>query len=315
MNTTHSVLEPMQKNMHVLNMNGLQGRMLKIPSAKYKKSHILLVYGHHASLERVYGIAEALSDYGNVVVPDLPGFGGMESFYTIGMKPTLDNMADYLASFVKLKYRGKKVAVVGMSLGFVIVTRMLQRYPELASKIDLLISFVGFTHSYDMTFTTTRKLAYRSAATVLTRRIPSLLFYNLALHPSAIKSVYAKTYNAKKKLVNLSEQDKKEALEFEVSLWRDNEVRTYMHMAISMFTLDNCKVQIDLPVHHISIDNDQYFDNTVVEQHMRVIFTDFTEHSATMPSHAPSILATKEEAAPFVPRSLTKLLKKRAKVA
>jgi len=302
----------MQKYMHVLNMNGLQGRMLKIPSSKYRKSQIMLIYGHHASLERIFGIAEALSDYGSVTVPDLPGFGGMESFYKIDMKPTLDNMADYLASFVQLRYKGRKVAIVGMSLGFVIVTRMLQRYPELIDKVDILISFVGFTHSYDMKFTSMRKLGYRSAANLFTRKIPSLLFLNLALHPSAIKTVYSKTFNAKKKLANLSERDKKASLDFEVTLWRDNDVRTYMQMTEVMLTLDNCQVQIAMPVHHVSIEQDQYFDNTVVEQHMRVIFTDFTEHPASMPAHAPSILANKKDAKPFVPKSLAKLLKKRA---
>ena len=313
MNNTHSVLEPMQKNMQALNMNGLHGRMLKIPSSEYKNTHIMLIYGHHASLERIYGIAEALSDFGTVTVPDLPGFGGMESFYSIGMKPTLDTMADYLASFVKLKYRGKKVAIVGMSLGFVIVTRMLQRYPELVSKVDILVSFVGFTHMYDMKFSSGRKLFYRSVAAIFSKKIPSMLYFNLALHPSVIKMMYSKTHNAKKKLASLSESEKKEALDFEVTLWRDNEVRTYMKMATTMFTLDNCKDQIDLPVHHVSIENDQYFDNNVVEQHMRVIFTDFTDHPATMPAHAPSILATKEEAKPFVPKSLATLLRKRAK--
>ena len=86
-----------------------------------------MLYGHHSSLERVYGLAEDMSQYGNVTIPDYPGFGGMDSFYKIGMKPTLDNLADYLATFVKLRYRGKKVTIVGMSLGFVIATRMLQR--------------------------------------------------------------------------------------------------------------------------------------------------------------------------------------------
>jgi alpha-beta hydrolase superfamily lysophospholipase len=304
----------MQKNMHVINMNGLKGRMLKVSSAKYPDSHIMLVYGHHASLERIYGIADALSDYGTVTVPDLPGCGGMESFYSIGMKPTLNTMADYLASFIKLKYRGKKVAIMGMSLGFVIVTRMLQRYPELVDRVDILVSFVGFSHSYDLKFSPIRKLAYRAGAGIFAKKLPSILFYNIALHPTAIRTVYSKTFNAKKKLGGLSAQDKKTALNFEVTLWRDNDVRTHMEMAVVMFTLDNCTVQIDLPVHHISVEKDQYFDNSVVEQHMRVIFTDYIEHPAVMPAHAPSILANKKEAAPFVPKSLIKLLKKRTQV-
>ena len=40
----------------------------------------------------------------------LPGLGGMDSFYSIGLKPSLDNMADYVASFIKLSYKRKKVS-------------------------------------------------------------------------------------------------------------------------------------------------------------------------------------------------------------
>lgn len=82
-----------------------------------------------------------------------------------------------------------------------------------------------------------------------------------------------------------------------------------MHMAKAMLTVDNCKIQVRLPVHHISVAGDQYFDHTVVEQHMRIIFTDFIEHEAKIPNHAPSILASKTEAAPFIPKSVKKVLR------
>ena len=88
-----------------VNINGLKGRMLKVPASAKMKREIIFVYGHHASLERVYGFAEFLRRYGNVLVPDLPGFGGMDSYYKIHEKPTLDNLADYLASIVKLRAR------------------------------------------------------------------------------------------------------------------------------------------------------------------------------------------------------------------
>src|SRR3982751_3045218 len=91
-----------------LEMNGLTGRMLHMPAPKNKKRDILLIYGHHSCLERMYGVAEDLNQYGAVTMPDLPGFGGMDSFYKIGMEPTLDNLADYLAAFIKLRYKGKK---------------------------------------------------------------------------------------------------------------------------------------------------------------------------------------------------------------
>jgi alpha-beta hydrolase superfamily lysophospholipase len=314
MTTQTDQLIAMQKYIRPLNMNGLNGRMLKLPAPSTldgrHKREILLVYGHHASIERMYGIAEAFNEYGTVTMPDLPGCGGMESFYKIGMKPNLDTMADYLASFVKLRYRGKTVTIAGMSLGFAIVTRMLQRYPELIDKVDLLISIVGFSHKYDFSFKKSRITYYKYGASFFSKKLPSLFFYNVFLHPSIIRAAYSKTHNAKKKMANLSKEEKRDAVEFEVNLWRQDDIRTYMQMVVTMLTINNCNKQINLPVHHISVSTDQYFDHTVVEQHMRIIFTDFTEHEAIIPNHAPSILATKEEAGPFIPKSVRKIMKK-----
>lgn len=63
-----------------LYMNGLSGRVIRLPAPPEKKREILFIYGHHASLERIFGVAEYLNRYGAVTVPDLPGFGGMDSF-------------------------------------------------------------------------------------------------------------------------------------------------------------------------------------------------------------------------------------------
>ncbi len=313
MNQLQDQLIPMQKYIQPLNMNGLNGRMLKLPGASVsngrQKREILLIYGHHASIERMFGIAEALSDFGSVTMPDLPGCGGMESFHQIGMKPNLDTMADYVASFIKLRYRGKKITIIGMSLGFAIVTRMLQRYPELTDKVESLVSVVGFSHRYDFVFSPTRKFLYKAGAKFFTYRLPSAFFYNVFLHPLVIKTAYSKTHNAKKKLAHLSPEEKKAALDFEVTLWRQDDLRTYMAMAVEFLTIDNCGSQINLPVYHISVANDQYFDHSIVEQHMRVIFNDFTEFEAVIPNHAPSILATREEADPFIPTKLKEYLR------
>ncbi len=295
-------------NIQPLNINGLKGRMLRIKSSSSSKREILMLYGHHASIERVYGLADEFSQYGNITLPDLPGCGGMDSFYTIGMKPTLDTMADYLATFVKLRYNRKKVTIIGMSLGFVIATRMLQRYPELQKKVDVVVSMVGFTRKDDFKVSQRVGNLYWVFGQVFKRRIPAAFFYNVILHPSIVGTFYAQTPNARKKFAHLTKDEARRAKEFEVILWRENDVRTYMEMLIAMITLDNCHKQINLPVHHVSVNGDQYFDNAVVEQHMRVIFTDYTEYKAILPNHAPSVVASKEEAAPFVPKKLRKLL-------
>ena len=165
-----------------LEMNGLVGRMLHIPSETKNNTEILFIYGQHSSLERWWGLIQFLNHYGPVTVPDLPGFGGMESFYKIKSKPTIDNYADYLAAFMKMRYTHKKVAIVGLSFGFVIVTRMLQRYPELTKHIRLLVSLVGFTHADDFRFTKRRYLFYRILTKTVSYRLTALIFRYVCLN-------------------------------------------------------------------------------------------------------------------------------------
>jgi pimeloyl-ACP methyl ester carboxylesterase len=294
-----------------LNMNGMQGRMLYLPAPKkYKDREILLVYGHHSSLERWWGLAQVLNRYGAVTMPDLPGFGGMDSFYKIGQKPSIDNLADYLAAFVKMRYKRKQVTIVGMSFGFVVVTRMLQRCPDLVKKVSLLISLVGFAHKDDFTFSPPRYWFYRIGTKLFGTRSTAKFFREVALHPTILRTFYGKTANAKVKLAGLSPEDQQKMLEVEVGLWRDNDVRTYMYTTTQFLTFDNCTVRVNLPVWHVSVNQDHFFDNNRVEQHMRVIFNDFKSATIKMTKHAPTVIATEKDAAPFIPPKLRKVLAK-----
>jgi pimeloyl-ACP methyl ester carboxylesterase len=218
-----------------LNMNGLQGRMLRLPAAKSdNKRELLIVYGHHAKLERWWGLIQNFNEFGNVTMPDLPGFGGMDSFYKIGQKPSIDNLADYLASFIKLRYKRRRLTIVGISFGFVIATRMLQRYPELAKRVDMVISCVGFAHHDDFTFSKPRMHFYRTLVRLIS--LPGITPINVATK------------------------------------------------------------------------GDYYFDARVVEQHLRIIFNDYTGMELDLSTHAPSVVATKREAAVFIPKQLRKML-------
>jgi len=291
-----------------LNMNSLKGRMLRMPPPKGKKREVLLIYGHHASLERMYSIAEVINDYAGVTMPDLPGFGGMDSFYKIGEKPNIDTMADYLASVIKLRYRGRRLTIAGISYGFIIVTRMLQRYPELAKKVDLLISVVGFAHHQDFTFSQNRFRFYKYGAKLFSYRSTATLFRNIALHPAVLRSLYSKTHNAKNKFADLSSEDAKVLTDFEVHLWRINDARTYMATSYSFLTFNNCEVQVSLDLWHIGVDTDNYFNKEVVEQHMRVIFNDFNYVSAPVKNHMPNVIAGKKESLKIFPIKVRKLL-------
>lgn len=292
-----------------LNMNGLRGRMLYMPAPKNKKREILFVYGHHSSLERWWGLIQNLNRYGAVTMPDLPGFGGMDSFYKIGQRATIDNLADYLAAFVKMRYKRRRFTVVGMSFGFVVVTRMLQRYPDLAKKVDLCVSLAGFMHKDDFVFSKTRWAFYRYGSGMFAFPPMAAFFRYVLLNKWIIRTIYRHTHNAKDKFKGVVDEELKEMLNVEVDLWHINDVRTYMRTSVEFLTLDNCRRQIDLPVHHIAMATDRYFNNDVVEQHMRVTFKDFSLLAMVkLGNHAPSVIADAKSAAPFIPAKLRKML-------
>lgn len=292
-----------------LNMNGLQGRMLHMPAPKGYDREILFIYGHHSSLERWYGLMENLNRYGAVTMPDLPGFGGMESLYKLGQRPTIDALADYLAAFVKMRYKRRRVTIAGMSLGFVIVTRMLQRYPDLTKKVDMLISIAGFAHRDDFVFSKPRHAMYYLAARFFSLPVASSFFRHVCLNSLVLRTFYRHTHNAKEKFHGVVDEELKQIMDIEVRLWQDNDVRTYMLTSAEFLTLDNCRKHVDLPIHHVGVEADRYFDNHVVEQHLRVIFTEY-HLLATLKAgnHAPSVIADAKAAAAYIPPKLRKLL-------
>jgi pimeloyl-ACP methyl ester carboxylesterase len=291
-----------------LNMNGLQGRMLRMPAPKGKSREILMIYGHHSSLERWFGLAQAINKYGAVTMPDLPGFGGMDSFYKIGQKPTLDNLADYLAAFIKLMYKRRRITIVGMSFGFVVATRMLQRFPELSKRVDLLVSLVGFAHKDDFTFKPLNYWLLRGIGAVFSQPGASHFFRAVCLHPLVLRWVYTKLDHVKFR--GLTPEEDEQMLQIEIKLWHANDVRTHMFTSCQMGKLDNCTKRVDLPVWHVGAKNDHFFDNHNVEQHLRVIFSDFESGMVDLAKHAPTVIADAKEASAFIPYQLRRLLAK-----
>lgn len=286
--------------------------MLHLPARGKKKREILLIYGHHASIERMFGIAEDMNKYGSVTMPDLPGFGGMESFYKIGEKPTLDNMADYLAAFVKMRYKRKRLTIVGMSFGSLIVTKMLQKYPELVKKVDLVVSVVGFVHHEDFKFKKSNKLIARYAASFFSSLLTSAFARHVILRKTLIKATYSIVADKHSKLKDADAEERRKRIDFEVKLWHCNDVRTYMDTTITMLTANLCdsRKSVKLPIYHIEVENDRYFDNRVVEQHLGVIYEEVHIMKSKMSAHAPTVVASAKDAALLVPRKMRQMLAK-----
>ncbi len=291
-----------------LDINGLSGRMLYLPAQRNKKRNILLIYGHHASIERMQGLAVELNRYGSVTLPDLPGFGGMESFYKIKEKPTLDNLADYMAAFVKLRFNKKRLTIIAMSFGFLVATRMLQKYPELTKKVDLIVSTVGFAHKDDFILPRRIKWPLRVSATLFSNKWPAWFLQEFILRGPLIRACYALVADRHSKLKDADEVVRKARIEFEITLWKINDIRTYMDTTITMFEVDLCKEQVNLPVYHIAVDVDRYFDNHRVEQHFSIIFSKVEVIPANSEAHAPTVVATAKDAAQFIPPRLRRLL-------
>ncbi len=298
-----------KKYISTLHVNGMTGRLLRMPAKNKKKRHIFLLYGHHASLERLYGLAQVLNEYGTVTMPDLPGFGGMDSFYKIGEKPTLDNYADYIASLLKLHYKRRRVTIIAMSFSVPLVIRMLQRYPELAARTDMFISIAGFAHKDDFIFSKRAYWSLRSMARVFSYRLPATVATHVFLTRPIIRAAYllaGDRHSKMKDALDVIERDRR--IDFEVGLWQMNDVRTRMRTMTMMFTIDVCDQTVNVPIYHVTATEDRYFDNEIVQQHLNVIFSKVKMISTNMPNHAPSIMASAKEAAPYVPSQIRKVL-------
>jgi pimeloyl-ACP methyl ester carboxylesterase len=301
-----------KKHIEQLYISGMRGRIMRMPApkGKAKKSEILLLYGQHASLERMAGIAEFLNVYGAITVPDLPGFGGMDSFYKVGSKPTLDNYADYLAALIKLHYKNKRIRIVAVSFSFLIVTRMLQRYPDIAGRVDLLVSFVGFLHRDDFHVKPFYYWSWRTLGKTFSGKFSSSLFRYVVLQPWNIRFAYSLVSSKHPKLKKSAELEKKRQVDYEIKLWQMNDTRTRMKTLTLMLTADLCDKRVKLPVYHVSATEDFYFDNNMVEQHMKVVYSAFENIPSESETHMPTVLVDAAEAGPFVPPRLRELLSK-----
>jgi pimeloyl-ACP methyl ester carboxylesterase len=287
-----------------IELNGLKGRMVEAPTtAKKKDLNILFIHGSHSAQERLSGVAELMQQFGNVCMPDLPGHGGMDHFYSIGEKPSIENYADYLAGFIKLHYgKRKKFVVVGYSFGFIVVTRMLQKYPDLHKQILDVISIAGTVHGDELRFSKTRKFWYTLVLNFLSWPLSSWVMREVFLRRWCLGSFYTKTYNAKEKFAGLDKAAKRHAVDFEVMLWRVNHIPTWCVTSLAIMYGDLVTGASQMPLNLISIvvDNDRYFHGDVCEQHFKMLYKKVTTERADVASHGGATVDTVEQAQGFL---------------
>lgn len=290
-----------------LTVGELHGRLLTHPSRKKTKGRtILFVYGIHGSLERFYGVVHHLANFGSVYVPDLPGFGGMESYYKIHKKPSLDAYGDYLASVIESSLPpDEPLTLIGLSYGFVVITRMLARHPELHPRIDLVISAMGLADGRDI------KMGFPVRQAVETLlfigRVPYLgvLLQRIITSPITLRLTYTDR-NPKMKM--LPKAERPGYIAFESYLWKCNEMRTY---SVAMHELLNYRpptTHIPLTLHHIETASDHWLDIKSAAKHLDQIYFRVVIHRSELGNHGGVAYASESEAKSIIPATVIKLL-------
>jgi pimeloyl-ACP methyl ester carboxylesterase len=198
-----------------------------------------------------------------------------------------------------------------MSLGFVVATRMLQKYPDLVNKVENIVSVVGFAHRDDFIFSKKRYWLYRSGCYLFSKKIPALIYQAIFTRPTLLRLAYARTFNAKEKFAGKSGDEFNKTMDMEIHLWKINDIRTQMKTGHEMLTLDNTKNRINLPLIQVASKKDRYFDHVKTEESLRKVYNDFKLFYSKDPNHAPTIIADKKAAAPFIPPAVKKILREK----
>jgi hypothetical protein len=188
---------------------------------------------------------------------------------------------------------------------------MLQRHPEMTKNIKIIISIVGFSDNKDFTLSPVRKFLYIYGSKILSYKYMSLFFRYTALQPFFLKSFYGKTHNAKNKFKYAESKEEIEAIkETEVRLWHDNDPQTWSYTTVAILTLEQNSTKINLPVWHVGVSEDHFFNNKQVETNLAKIYRDVTHIKIEAKMHAPSVIADKEAAAKILPMQLLQKLAK-----
>ncbi|MEO7364496.1 MAG: hypothetical protein ABIV43_03245, partial [Candidatus Saccharimonadales bacterium] len=145
-----------------------------------------------------------------------------------------------------------------------------------------------------------------------TRPVALFIRYG-CLNRFVLSNLYTHMWGSKRRFIEVSKADFYANMTFEVELWQKNDVRTHWLTTSEFLRLDNCDRRINMPVWNVPTSGDQYFDNNLIEQHMRVVYTDYVVEVAQSKAHTPPILADKHEMSVLLPPKLRRALAKSPK--
>ncbi len=280
MKKTDSTTQPA---ISTLRMNNLKGRVMNV-LGRVRSKEILLIYAPTMDIESVSHLANLLSRYGNVTVPDLPGFGGMSSFYKINEKPTVDNYAAYLAALVRLKYKKRRITIVTLGASFAFAVRMLQRYSNIESKTNGVISIGGYPHSQDLSVNIAERYA----------KIFGYSIVNSAVIGGPINA--ALKFN--RIVLTSSEQELPPEYDF----------RTASFVSRALLNIDLCKQRTGIPLHYIPSKSFGTLKTHDLAQHLQVVFKKVNKHQGRTKKDIIESLKSKNGITKFMPSTVLQIL-------
>ena len=273
--------------------------MLRYP-ARNRSLEILLVGDYPSNIEYWWGLIRLLHDYGSVTMGDLPGMGGMDDFYKINKQPTLDNYADYLASFIRLTYKRRHIVIFGVGFGFVVVTRMLQQYPEMAERVRCLVSLGGYTDHDDFNRSKVRYYLQLYFYAALSRKSISTLATPI-FNERFLRRYYLLRSPSK------SDPEMVRLVEATVKRWSSGNLRTMATISYQLGWFSNTARPVNLPLVHVQTP-DELLSYVRIEQRLKVIYKDLKILSTNRYNRYP-LKQDKRSAGVYMPSELRRLLK------
>lgn len=305
MKQTHFVDAPEVTNYE---FKGLAGRYGHWPANRTNATRtFVLVYGQHATIERLKPIIETLQNYGDVYLADNPGFGGMDSPYKIKAYPDLDFYAQHLKNFIdRYVDPSRQLTLVGVSYGFQMLVEFLHSYPMYCQRVEQLISFVGFVShkDFNMPKRVSIPLMYMLCNSGRTKLGAAL--YDRILNERLIMATYKATKPIQAKFKNLDGDEAKQYAREQAWLWLVNDNRTHGVTAWDFFKkTDLTAYRIDVEAIHIGVPKDHLLRNHQIEDEMSRMFSTFTAYSLHLDNHAPLDLDTAKKVQSMLPKAIS----------
>ena len=289
-----------------INVNGLESRYLFIPSQlKKNKSNVLIVYDIDFNLEKWFGYLTALSKFSNVYMIDLPGLGGADNFYKIGLKPELGNMANYLSSIIKLKFRRQNLSVIGIGYGFTLITKMIQNDLEIEKKINNVVAINGYVHFEDFNFDRSYKIKvylnyFISKNKFLAQLVSLVIKSDYYLIRKYDDDYFKKFLNSKFPFLK----------QFAIDLDKSRDFRTESTIKYNILKLDLCSGRkIDKPLWAINTVMNKKVIYKRVEQHLKVIYSNYNYLNLPI-RKMPFLINNQKFGLRLIPHKLKAVLKK-----